>query len=126
MIKYKVFNSFGGFSLENEDTKLGYEDIKNVTVSTADGERGYIRIVGSTHIYEQGYSANEDIYKLITLDYEVLSLPDVLEIDAMTNLMFSKIHETEKSPTHSVLVGKILRINGFDGSFNYNNLNFGE
>jgi len=115
---YKIFNSYGGFELSNGDIKLNYEDIKNIQVKTLSGDEGYIRIVGSTHIYEHGYSANESIYKIITLDHRVISLPDEIEIDGATNLMFSKIHEVEDLK-NSVLVGKLIRVDGTNGTFKY-------
>ena len=79
-MEYKVFNSYGGFSLENEGVKLAYADIKDKKVETLNGEIGYIRIVGVNNVHEHGYSAQENIYKLITLNYEVISLPDTLKI----------------------------------------------
>ena len=77
---YKVFNSYGGFSLENEKEELKYDDIKDLIVETLNGEKGYIRVVGTNHVYEHGYSADENIYKIITLDYQVIGLPKELKI----------------------------------------------
>lgn len=77
---YKVFNSYGGFSLEVKNEKLHYLDIVDKKVKTPKGDEGYIRIVGTNNIYEHGYSATEDIYKIITLDYRVINIPSELEI----------------------------------------------
>jgi flagellar basal body rod protein FlgF len=117
---YKVFNSYGGFSLKNEDLEVSYKDIENIPVKTIDGQEGFVRIVGSTHVYEHGYSANEDIYKIVTLDYKVINIPSELIVEGVYNLMFSKIHEAEKPPFISNLVGGILEVNGKDGVFKYN------
>lgn len=73
-MRYKVFNSYGGFSLKNGGTELNYEDIENKLVQTLDEQTGYIRVVGTTNIHEHGYSANENIYKLITLNYNVVKI----------------------------------------------------
>lgn len=117
-MKYKVFNSYGAFELKSKNINLNYKDIENIIVKTPDGQEGYIKIVGSQHIYEHGYSANEDIYKFITLDYKIINIPDEVEIDGATNLLFSKIHAVENLDS-AILIGKTITVNGFDGTFNY-------
>lgn len=84
-MKYKVFNSYGGFELKNGNIRLQYKDIEHILVKTPNGEEGYVRIVGTNYVHEQGYSANENIYKLITLDYRVLNITNELEIENYDN-----------------------------------------
>lgn len=81
-MEYKVNNSYGGFSLKGGQTKLHYNDIKNSVITTSEGVKGYIRVVGTNIVVEHGYSAEEDIYKIITLDYQVLDLPEKIYVES--------------------------------------------
>lgn len=79
-MEYKVFNSYGAFYLESKRKKLSYDEVKKLVVVTSKGDEGYIRKVGTNSVQEHGYSAQEDIYKLITLDYKVISIPKRINI----------------------------------------------
>lgn len=78
-MEYKVSNGYGEFSLKNEETSLSYAEVKDSIVQTLNGEIGYIRRVGTTRVHDHGYSAEENIYKIITLDYDVIDLPNMIK-----------------------------------------------
>lgn len=80
-MEYKVFNSYGGFSLKSEEGELTYLGVRDKIVETLFGDKGYIRLVGTNNVREHGYSAEENIYKIITLDYNVINLPNVIKIN---------------------------------------------
>lgn len=75
-MKLNISQGYGSITFKSADynIELNYKDIESQVVILNGKEQGYIREVGKTRVVEHGYSADESIYALITLDYRVIPL----------------------------------------------------
>lgn len=115
-MELKIEYGYGSCTFSNENIKLDASEICNCLVLLNKKHIGYIRCVGSEYIYGHGYSAQEDIYKLITESFEIISIGsgDMIEI-----LDISKIEKVFIEKIEPLKEKSLLEVNGFNGTFTY-------
>ncbi len=120
MIENKIFtvsNSYGSCSLKSDSLEFFAKDVEKCLLELNDKNKGYIRVTGSQHIYEHGYSAQESIFSFITEDYKVIGIHSGDKMKIIKGVPTIRIESSVK--ISNIYTKSVLEINGLDGSFKY-------
>lgn len=81
-MELKASISYGDCEFKNEEHTIKLEVIESCLVILNNESKGYVRVLGKTRVYEQGYSSEDNIIGLITLDYKVKQIKsgDIIKI----------------------------------------------
>jgi len=124
-MKYKVSISYGSCTFKSETNSFSAEELKHCLVRVNDSYQGYVRVLGKTRVQEHGYSSEENIYGVVTEDYEVKQFGWNDTIEIIKGATFVRTSEDTVVNEHIDGILKtnyqnpLLEVNGWDGFFTY-------